>query len=80
MKSTPFDGGKATQKEREKQLKRVYRILNQELTPAQREVYTAHYLQGMSLPAIARMRGVNKTSVYRIFYRAEKKMRKFLMY
>ena len=41
---------------------------------------TAHYLQGMSLPAIARMRGVNKTSVYRIFYRAEKKMRKFLMY
>lgn len=80
MKSTPFDGGKTTQKERENQLKRVRRILRQELTPAQREVYTAHYLQGMSLPAIARMRGVNKTSVYRTFHRAEEKMRKFLLY
>ena len=80
MKSTPFDGGKATQKEREKQLKRVYRILNQELTPTQREVYTAHYLQGMSLPAIARMRGVNKSAVCRSLKRAENRVRRFLMY
>lgn len=80
MKSTPYNSCKAIRRNRDLQLERVHRILNQELTPAQREVYTAHYLQGMSIPAIARMRGVNKTSVYRVFYRAEKKMRKFLMY
>ena len=80
MKSTPYNSCKASRRDRDLQLERVHRILNQELTPAQREVYTAHYLQGMSIPAIARMRGVNKTSVYRVFYRAEKKMRKVLMY
>ena len=80
MKNIPYDGYKGPRLPYRVQLERVHRVLNQELTPAQREVYTAHYLQGMSIPAIARMRGVNKTTVYRGFYRAERKMRKFLMY
>ena len=80
MKNTRFEGYLGPRLPREIQLQRVRRVIREELTQLQREILTAYYFQEMTIPQIARMRGVNKTSVYRIFYRAEKKMRKFLMY
>jgi RNA polymerase sigma factor (sigma-70 family) len=65
---------------REQQLKRVQRVIKEELTPLQREILTAYYFQEMTIPQIAEERGVNKSSVCRVLKRAEDRLRRFLKY
>ena len=65
---------------REMQIKRVQRVIAEELTPLQREILTAYYFQEMTIVQIAEERGVNKSSVCRVLKRAEDRLRRFLKY
>ena len=62
------------------QKKRIHRVIQEELTPAQREVLIAYYFQDMNMTQIAAQRGVNKSTVCRTLKRAEDKLRRFLQY
>ena len=80
MRSIRFDGYLGPRLPREVQLKRVRRVIEEELSDCQREIMIAYYFQEMSIPAIAKERGVNKSTVSRTLHRAEKRLRMFLRY
>ena len=65
---------------REMQLKRVQRVIQEELTPLQREALIAYYFQERTITEIAEERGVNKSTVCRTLHRAEQKLRRYLKY
>ena len=80
IKSTLFDGYEGPRLPREVQLRRVQRVIQQELTPIQRETVLAYYFQEKTIPQIARERAVNKSSVCRTLHRAEARIRRCLRY
>ena len=80
MKNTLYDGYKGIRLPREVQMKRVQRVIEEELTPLQREALIAYYIQGQTIPEIARERGVQKSTISRTLHRAEDKLRRFLKY
>lgn len=80
MKNILYEGYMGPRLPREMQLKRVQRVIKEELTPLQREILTAYYFQELTLAQIAEKRGVNKSSVCRALHRAEDKLRRFLKY
>ena len=80
MKSTLYDGYKGIRLPRELQMKRIQRVIEEELTPIQREVLIAYYISDQTIPQIARERGVHKSTVSRTLHRAEDKLRRFLKY
>ena len=61
-------------------MERIRRVIQEELTELQRELLMAYYFQEISIPQIARERGVNKSTVSRTLRRAEDKLRKYLKY
>ena len=61
-------------------MKRVQRVIREELTDIQREVLLAYYMQNLPIPQIAAERGVHKSTVSRTLHRAEGKLRRFLRY
>ena len=65
---------------REMAMERIRRVIREELTELQREVLIAYYFQEISIPQIARSRGVNKSTVSRTLHRAEDKLRRYLKY
>ena len=80
MKNILYEGYQGIRLPKEVQLKRVQRVIREELTPLQREALLAYYLQEQTITQIAEARGVNKSTVCRTLHRAEKKLRKFLKY
>ena len=80
MKNILYDGYKGIRLPREVQMKRVQRVIEEELTPLQREALIAYYIQGQTIPEIARDRGVQKSTISRTLHRAEDKLRRFLKY
>ena len=80
MKNIRYEGYLGPRLPREVQLKRVQRVLQEELTELQRETLIAYYFQKQTLTQIARDRGVHKSTVCRTLHRAEQKLRKFLKY
>ena len=80
MKNILYDGYLGPRLPREVQLKRVQRVIQEELTPLQREALIAYYFQEQTMAQIAEARGVNKSTVCRTLHRAEQKQRKFLKY
>ena len=80
MKSTLYDGYKGIRMPKELQMKRIQRVIEEELTPIQREVLLAYYIADQSIPQIARDRGVHKSTVSRTLHRAEDRLRRFLKY
>ena len=80
MKNILYEGYLGPRLPREVQLKRVQRVIQEELTPLQREALVAYYFQEQTITQIARERGVNKSTVCRTLHRAETKLRKFLKY
>ena len=80
MRNILYEGYLGPRLPREVQLKRVQRVIQEELTPLQREVLTAYYFQEMTLSQIAQERGVNKSSVCKALKRAEYRLRRFLKY
>ena len=61
-------------------MKRVQRVIREELTVNQREILLAYYIQNLTIPQIARDRGLNKSTVSRTLHRAEGKLRRYLRY
>ena len=80
MKSTGFDRFLTVRLPREVQLRRLRRVIREELTPIQRDTVYAHYYQGKSQAQIARERNVHRSTVCRTLRRAEGKLRSFLNY
>ena len=75
-----YDGYLGPRLPRDVQLKRVKRVIAEELTQLQRETLTAYYFQELSITQIAEARGVNKSTVCRTLHRAEARLRKYLKY
>lgn len=62
------------------QLRRLQRVMERELTPWQREVLRAIYLEGRTQSQLARERGVNCSTICRTLHRAEARLRRYLRY
>jgi RNA polymerase sigma factor (sigma-70 family) len=80
MKNILYEGYLGPRLPREVQLQRIQRVIAEELTPLQRETLVAYYFQEMTIPQIARDRGVYKSTVSRTLHRAENKLRRYLKY
>ena len=80
MRNILYEGYQGPRLPREVQLKRVQRVIREELTPLQRETLLAYYFQEKSVTEIAQERGVNKSTVCRTLHRAEGKLRRYLKY
>ena len=80
MKNIPYEGYKGIRMPKEIQKQRVHRVIMEELTPIQREVLIAYYIQEQTMTDIARDRGVHKSTVCRTLHRAEAKLRRYLKY
>lgn len=80
MRNILYEGYQGPRLPREVQLKRVQRVIREELTPLQRETLLAYYFQEKSITEIAENRGVNKSTVCRTLHRAEAKLRRYLKY
>ena len=80
MKNILYEGYQGIRLPKEVQLKRVQRVIREELTPLQREALLAYYFQEQTITQIAQARGVNKSTVCRTLHRAEEKLRRYLIY
>ena len=80
MRNTAFEENASIRLPKKVQQRRLHRVIREELTPVQREVLLAYYFQELTIPQIAKQRGVNKSSVCRALHRAEDKLRRFLRY
>ena len=80
MKNIPYEGYKGIRLPKEIQKQRVNRVIMEELTPIQREVLLAYYIQEQTMTQIAQDRGVHKSTVCRTLHRAEAKLRRYLKY
>ena len=80
VKNILYEGYLGPRLPREVQLKRVQRVIREELTPLQREALIGYYFEDRTITEIAEERGVNKSTVCRTLHRAEQKLRKYLKY
>ena len=80
MKNILYEGYEGPRLPKEVQMKRVRRVIREELTEKQREILLAYYIQNQTIPQIAVDRGVNKSTVARTLHRAEEKLRRYLRY
>ena len=80
MKNILYEGYMGPRLPRDVQIKRVQRVIREELTPLQRETLIAYYFEERTIPQIAADRGVHKSTVSRTLHRAEDKLRSFLKY
>lgn len=79
MKSIPSDYSDL-RLPRQVQLRRMQRVISDELTAAQREILLAVYYGGKSQAQVAKERGVSRSTVCRTLHRAEQRLRRFLRY
>ena len=80
MKNILYEGYEGPRLPKEVQMKRVQRVIREELTQNQREILLAYYIQDQTIPQIAAERGVHKSTVSRTLHRAEEKLRRYLRY
>ena len=80
MKNILYEGYEGPRLPKEVQLKRVQRVIREELTENQRQILLAYYIQDQTIPQIAESRGVNKSTVCRTLHRAEEKLKRYLRY
>lgn len=80
MKSILYEGYLGPRLPKEVQLKRVQRVIREELTELQRYTIVEVYFGKRTLTDIAKERGVSKSTVCRTLKRAEEKLRRFLKY
>lgn len=80
MKNIRFSNYLGPRLPREVQINRVRRVIQEALSPAQREVLEAYHFEHKSLPEIARERGVHKSTVCRTLRRAEQNLQMLLKY
>lgn len=64
----------------EVQHQRLIRVMEQELTEKQRAYLFAYYFEELSLSQIAHRYSVNRSTVLRTLHRAERRLRRHLIY
>lgn len=79
MRNTPFEYSDV-RLPRDVQLRRMRAVMENELTPLQRELLQAVYFDGKSQAEMALLRGVSRSTVCRTLRRAENRLRRFLRY
>ena len=77
VKNILFKDVQETRAMRNDRLRRVRYAISQ-LTAIQQPVLTAYYFQEMTIPQIARERGVQRSTVSRTLHRAEQNLKKYL--
>lgn len=80
MKNIPFEDMCSIRLPHDVQLRRMRRVIQEELTPLQRQTLMDYYYRDMTLVQIARERGVNKSTVCRTLKRAQERLRRYLKY
>lgn len=65
---------------RKQLVERTRHVIENELTPLQRQTILAYYFQEMNICQIARERGVHKSTVARTLRRAEERLKQYLKY
>ena len=80
MKNTHFNESAALQLPKEVQLQRIRNVIDQQLSEMQRQTLIDFYYRKLTLTQIAKLRGVNKSTVLRTLRRAEENLRTYLKY
>lgn len=80
MRNTGSDGYPGVRLPRETQLRRLYAVIEHELTPRQRHILRAVYFENRTETELARELGVNKSTVCRTLRRARDRLHRCLRY
>jgi len=80
MKNIPYDPQLGLDLPPEIQLRRLNRVIQEELTEKQRRYLCAYYFEELRPSQIARRYGVQCSTVIHTLHRAEDKLRRFLTY
>ena len=80
MRNTLYEGYEGPRLPKDVQLRRLSRVIEQELTEHQRRTLVAYYFQNRTVTEIARERGVCSSTVCRTLRRAENRVRRCLRY
>lgn len=80
MRNIPYDSEFGLELPKELQIRRMLRVMENELTPVQRSTLMAYYFEELSPAEIARRQGVHRSTVHRTLRRAEARLRRFLKY
>lgn len=74
------DAAAANKSRRDKMRRIVSRAIVEELTERQRQVFLAYHQKQMTIPEIAGVLGVNKSTISRTLARAEERIRRITKY
>ena len=80
MRNIHFDSYLGPRLPKDVQLTRVRRVIQEALSPAQREILIDYYFHHKSIPRIALERGVHKSTISRTLHRAERNLQWRLQY
>ena len=80
MRNIPYDSEFGLELPKEVQIKRMLRVMEQELTEKQRRTLMAYYFEELRPAEIARRQGVHRSTVIRTLQRAENRLRRHLTY
>ena len=80
MKNILYDSELGLNLPREVQMKRIRRVMEQELTEVQRETMLLYYFEEKRVSEIARIQGIHRSTVLRTLRRAENRLRRYLKY
>lgn len=80
MKNILYDNELGLELPREVQIRRILRVMEQELTEKQQAYLSAYYFDQQSPSQIARRYGVHRSTVAHTLRRAEEKVRRHLIY
>ena len=80
MRNIPYDNIFGLELPREMQIRRILRVMEQELTPKQRLYLYAYHFDDQSPSQIARRYGIHRSTVTHTLRRAEARIRRHLTY
>lgn len=80
MKNILYDSELGLNLPREVQLRRIQRVMEQELTQIQRQTLMLYYFEDKRLSEIARIQGIHRSTALRTLRRAEDRLRRYLRY
>ena len=80
MRNIQYDNHWGLELPREVQIRRILRVMEEELSDKQRLYLQAYYFDEESFSQIARRYGVNRSTVIRTVARAEDRLRRYLTY
>ena len=80
VKNILYDSELGLNLPREVQLRRIQRVMEQELTEVQRQTLMLYYFEDKRLSEIARIQGIHRSTALRTLRRAEDRLRRYLRY